>query len=90
MNNTCLSRMYVDVHESKHVVVRYIPTHTGHTPFSDELKFLPLPMSTKDKVAPKLSQGIPSKRILQCRVYTCVSCTPESHKMKGTDWDLYT
>ena len=60
--------------KSKHVVVHYIPTHTGNTPSTDELKFLPLPIatSTKDEVALKLSQGIPSKRILQGGVYTCV------------------
>ena len=74
MNDTCLSRMYVDVHGSKHVVVRYIPTLTGHTPSSDELKFLPLPVSTKDEVELKVSQGIPSKRVLQGGVYTCDMC----------------
>ena len=65
MNNTCLSRMYVDVHGNKHVTVRYIPTHTGLKPSCEELKFLPLPDSTKDEVALKLSQGITTKRILQ-------------------------
>ena len=65
MNGTCISRMYVDLHESKRVTVRYIPTHTGHKPGYIELKFLPLPESTKDEVTLKLAQGIPSKRILQ-------------------------
>ena len=65
MNGTCISRMYVDVHEARHVTVRYIPTHTGHKPDCMELKFLPLPESTKEEVSLKLSQGIPTKRILQ-------------------------
>jgi hypothetical protein len=65
MNGTCISRKYVDLHESKRVTVRYIPTHTGHKPGDSELKFLPLPESTKDEVTLKLAQGIPSKRILQ-------------------------
>ena len=51
MNGTCISRMYVDVHEARHVTVRYIPTHTGHKPDCIELKFLPLPESTKEEVA---------------------------------------
>ena len=65
MNVTCISRMYVDVHEARHVTVCYIPTHTGHKPDCTELKFLPLPESTKEEVSLKLSQGIPTKRILQ-------------------------
>ena len=65
MNGTCISRMYVDVHEARHVTVRYIPTHTGHKPDCMELKVLPLPESTKEEVSLKLSQGIPTKRILQ-------------------------
>ena len=65
MNGTCISRMYVDLHESKRVTVRYIPTHMGHKPGYSGLKFLPLPESTKDEVTLKLAQEIPSKRILQ-------------------------
>lgn len=65
MSGTCISRMYVDLHVSKRVTVRYIPTHTGHKPAYNELKFLPLPESTKDEVSLKLAQGISSKRVLQ-------------------------
>ena len=72
MNGTCISRMYVDVHEARCVTVRYIPTHTGHKPDCNELKFLPLPESTKEEVSLKLSQGIPTKRILQGIIYMII------------------
>ena len=40
--------MYVDLHSNKHVTVKYIAAHTGHTLEAVELQFLPLPQSTKD------------------------------------------
>ena len=65
LNSTCLSRMYVDLHSNKHVTVKYVAAHTGHTLEAAELQFLPLPQSTKDTVSFKLLQGVPTKRILQ-------------------------
>ena len=56
---------HVDVYSDKHVLVKYIPAHTGHQPGQSELKFLPLPTSIKEATACKLSQGIPSKRIIR-------------------------
>ena len=43
--------MYVDLHSSKHVTVKYVAAHTGHTLEAAELQFLPLPQSTKDAVS---------------------------------------
>ena len=60
--------MYVDVYSDKHVVVEYVPAHTGHQPGPQEVNFLPLPTSTEEAAACKLSQGIPTKRILQGKV----------------------
>ena len=62
---TCLSRMYVDEFVDKSISVTYIPAHTGHKPGPEEQKFLPLPQSVQETVSLKLSQGIPTKRILQ-------------------------
>ena len=58
-NNTCLSRMYVENFCDGHVEVEYIPAHTGHTLFhKSELQKLPLPASSKEEVAMKLSLGV--------------------------------
>ena len=53
------------LHSNKHVTVKYIAAHTGNTLKAAELRFLPLPQSTKDTVSFKLLQGVPTKRILQ-------------------------
>ena len=64
MDDTCISKMYVDEYLDGHVEVKYIPAHTGHELGSCEIKQLPLPESTKGAVAVKLSLGIPPARIL--------------------------
>ena len=56
--------MYVNNFHDGHVKVEYIPAHTNHTLGQDELKHLPLPISTKEEVAMKLSLGVPPTRIL--------------------------
>ena len=56
--------MYVNNFHDGHVEVEYIPAHTNHTLGQDELKHLPLPISTKEEVAMKLSFGVPPTRIL--------------------------
>lgn len=56
--------MYVNDFHDGHVEVEYIPAHTNHTLGHGELKYLPLPMSTKEEVAMKLSLGVPPTRIL--------------------------
>ena len=64
LNGTCLSRMYVNNFYDGHVEVEYIPAHTGHILSHDEIKHLPLPQTTKEEVATKLSLGINPSRIL--------------------------
>ena len=65
LNFTCISRMYTDEYDDGHVSVKYISAHTGHDLGPQELKYLPLPNSTKEQVAMKISAGIPPDRILQ-------------------------
>ena len=81
LNSTCLSRMYVDLHSNKHVTVKYIAAHTGHTLEAAELQFLPLPQSTKDTVSFKLLQGVPTKRILQGNVSNRIVMISDSLKL---------
>ena len=65
LNNTCVSRMYVDELKNGEITVKYISAHTGHDLGPQELKYLPLPESTKEEVSMKISLGIPPERILQ-------------------------
>ena len=44
--------------------VEYIPAHAGHDLSHNELRHLPLPESTKEEVATKLSLGVNTSRIL--------------------------
>ena len=60
--------MYVNHFNDGHVKVEYIPAHTGHTLSHGELKYLPLPGSTKEEVATKLSLGVNPSRILNGKV----------------------
>ena len=74
INSTCVSRMYVDEHEDGHVSVTYISAHT-HELGPQELKHMPLPGSTKEDVAVKLTLGVPPVRILEgTHAYIC-TCT---------------
>jgi len=61
INATCLSRMYVNNFEDGHVEVEYISTHTSH---NLNIKYLPLPTSTKEEVAMKLSLGVNPNRTM--------------------------
>ncbi len=56
--------MYVNEFRDGHVDVTYITAHTGHDLGNHELPFLPLPKSTKEVVSHKVSQGVPTARIL--------------------------
>ena len=64
INQHCISGMYVDEYKDGHVEVMYISAHSGHELGPCEIPFLPLPESTKEVVALKLSQGIPAQRIV--------------------------
>lgn len=57
--------MYTDQYEDGHIYVKYISAHTGHDLGPQEFKYLPLPKSTKEQVAMKISAGIPPCRILE-------------------------
>ena len=76
-NNTCLSRMYVDNFCDGHVEVEYIPAHTGHTLYhkSELQKPLPLPASSKEEVAIKLSLGVNPTQLLCSMHYVSITCS---------------
>lgn len=65
LNSICISRMYVDKLKNDQVRVEYVSAHTGHDLGPQELKYLPLPESTKQEVTMKISMGIPPERILK-------------------------
>ena len=71
MDSTCISRLYVDQYEDGHVGVTYISAHT-HQLGPSELKHLPLPQSTKDEIAMKISHGVPTERILEGNILVLV------------------
>ena len=64
INQHCLSRMYVDEYRDGHVEVMYLTAQSGHELGSNQLPYLPLPISTKENVALKISQEIPPERII--------------------------
>ena len=68
LNSTCIARLYVDEHDDGHISVKYISAHT-HELGPCELKHLPLPQSTKQEVAMKVSLGVPDDRILEGKEY---------------------
>ena len=57
--------MYVDELKDGQITVEYVSAHTGHDLGPQELKYLPLPNSTKQDVSTKISLGIPPDRILE-------------------------
>ena len=56
--------MYVTKFNSGRIEVKYISAHSNHTPGPGEAGFLPLPVSTKEEIAMKLSLGISVERIM--------------------------
>lgn len=69
LNAACLSRMYVDEYFDNHVEVRYITAHTNHQLGAVELPHLPLPKSTREEVALKVSKGVSTERILEGKMF---------------------
>ena len=63
-NSVCISRLYVDEY-SDHVEVQYVSAHTNHKLCTSELQHLPLPQSSMDEVALKISRGITTERIME-------------------------
>ena len=70
LNDTCISRMYVDYYGDGRVTVMYIIAHTNHQPGSCENAYLPLPKSVQEEIAIKLCSGIPPERIMEGTVQT--------------------
>ena len=64
INDTCLSRIYVNHFSDGHVEIEYIPAHTGHELNRDEINYIPLPENAKEEIATKLSLGVNPSRIL--------------------------
>ena len=56
--------MYVNELKDGQITVKYVSAHTGHDLGPQEVKYLPLPESTKQEVSTKISMGIPPERIL--------------------------
>jgi len=56
--------MYVTKLRSGKINVKYVAAHSNHTLGKEEDAFLPLPASTKEEIAMKLSLGISIERIM--------------------------
>jgi len=56
LNDVCISRICVT--KLKINVIKYVAAHSNHTPGKGQDAFLPLPASTKEEIAMKLSLGI--------------------------------
>lgn len=54
----------MDEYRDGHVEVMYFTAHNGHELGSTSLPYLPLPISTKENAALKISQGIPPEWII--------------------------
>lgn len=65
LENSCISRMYVNEYQGGHVDVTYIKGHTGHELGVCELTHLSIPASIRETVAMNISLGIPAERIME-------------------------
>lgn len=59
--------MYVTKFSSGKMDVKFISAHSNHDPDEDEAGFVPLPVSTKEEIALKLSVGVSIERIMEGR-----------------------
>ena len=57
--------MYVTELQSGAVQVMYVSAHSNHETGEKEDAFIPLPGSSKENIAMKLSIGIPIERIME-------------------------
>ena len=64
LDGVCIFRMYVTKFKSGNIEVKYISAHSNHTIGPSEDAFLPLPTSTKEEIAMKISLGISIERIM--------------------------
>ena len=67
----CISRMYVTELQSGTVQVMYVSAHSNHETGPTEDAFIPLPASTRETIAMKLSVGIPIERIMEGNLNRC-------------------
>ena len=76
IGDVCISRMYVTELQSGAVQVMYVSAHSNHETGEKEDAFIPLPTSSKENIAMKISIGIPIERIMEgCK------CTSEPLNM---------
>ena len=64
----CVSRMHVDEMVNGKYMVKFISFHTGHDIGPSELPYIPLPSSTKDEIALKLSKGVTCEWVVEGKV----------------------
>ena len=64
LESFCVSRMTVTKGREGNVSLKYIRTHTNHTPGIEELKHLPLPQTVREEVRDKYGQNIKLDSIL--------------------------
>ena len=65
IGDVCISRMYVTELQSGEVQVIYVSAHSNHETEEKEDAFIPLPASSKENIAMKISIGIPIERIME-------------------------
>lgn len=72
LNDVCISRIYVTKFKSGKVEAKYISAHSNHTTGPTKDMFLPLPATTKEEIAMKLSLGISIEQIMDgMKNYVC-------------------
>ena len=70
----CISRMTVTKGKSGTVSVRYIQTHTNHTPGIGEVKHIPLPQAVRQEIKEKYGQNVKlNERVPQAAVNTLMT-----------------
>ena len=67
LNSFCISRMTVMQERKGKVSVRYIRTHTNHTPGIKDIKHLPLPKTVRKEIQEKYGQNIKLDSIIDSR-----------------------
>ena len=66
----CISQMTVTKGKSGTVSVRYIQTHTNHTPGIGEVKHIPLPQAVRQEVKEKYGQNVKLDSIIDGMPFT--------------------
>ena len=69
LDGYCLSRMIITEDKNGAISVKYIRTHTNHTPGIQEVKHLPLPVEVREEVRSKVGQHVKLDSIVDGRKY---------------------